>query len=133
MTAREVVLAQYVWEEREAARAARVAAIEAGGETVIGLADQNEEASRMSADRHEVEQYDASLYRRALEWLAHEGASLQAIKEHRIEPNPFEARRLMYTALSVAWGERSVEKLIAETVQDTSQNEEVNSDGDSRS
>ncbi len=43
MNAREVVLAQYVWEEREAARAARVAAIEAGGETVIGLADHDEE------------------------------------------------------------------------------------------
>lgn len=45
MNAREVVLAYYAWEEREAERVARVAAIEAGGETVIGLA--NEEVSRL--------------------------------------------------------------------------------------
>ena len=42
MNAREVVLAYYAHEGREAERAARVAAIEAGGETLIGLASTKE-------------------------------------------------------------------------------------------
>ncbi len=57
MNAREVVIAQYAWEAREAERAARVAAIEAGGETLIELADTEEADVMATVEADEVARF----------------------------------------------------------------------------
>ena len=85
MNAREVVLAQYAWEEREAARAARVAAIEAGGETLIELADTEEADVMATVEADEVARFLAAVKDARQHGLDKSAALAYAVLESKSE------------------------------------------------
>ena len=85
MNAREVVIAQYAWEAREAERAARVAAIEAGGETLIGLASTKEAHMMATLEADEVARFVAAVKDARQHGLDRSAALAYAVLESKSE------------------------------------------------